>query len=214
MLLVPTSRALYNPLQGASQITSYTAQEVRRRLVIGVSPNADVLKKSYVQPVKRADGRNISGKEDTTSFAYEKGVDIDTLQIEAMGADRNTLTKKSPLGLMLDKTNEIKENYNLYTDRGVSAIPQADIFSFFNLTKLIKYIMYTPAEVRDDIILGAYTDIRVFPVLKTSEEKTFISSRRLLEGATDLIDQRVFIEVPKIDSTYFNQRYNGVLFKD
>jgi hypothetical protein len=212
MLLVPTNRGLYNPFQSLSQINTYTSEEVRRKLTITISPHAEVLNRNYVSPVKSAENKNISGKEDTHSFEYQKSVHIDTVQAQTMGQRIATTTVKSPLGKMLDQIDTIKSNYNLYKDRSASGMPQGDLFSFFSLTDLIKYILHTPASVREDIFLGSFTNVKVFAVEKSARETSYLTSSRLI--GTDQTSQRIFTQVPKIDSKYFNQRFNGILFKD
>ena len=211
MLLVPTNKVKYNPLQSNSRILEYTNDVVRRSLSVTIAPTKEVFKKSYATPVKKKDGLSFDLRTDHFAYQYEKGFDNSTLKMEVGGTTDNFTTSKSVLSKALERIDNINSNYNLFIGAGRYALPKADFYSFYTLPELLDYIYRIPGTIRDQIAIGAYNNIRLIDVLRRDKVKSFLTEERLT--GTSLESERYYNKIPNLDNRYFDPKYKNILFR-
>ena len=200
-LIIPTDKTDYNILQGNSTLTQYTLDKpVIRNLAIVMSPMPTVQSTSYVETARDPVGRNQDGRPDAFAFKFTMKGGL-TNSIDGALTNPNTIhkSKPSPLGMMLNKVEDIQAGYNLSRGRLGDGIPQGDLLSRFTMPELMKYIAQTPSDVRAKLAGGEFNNVTIFPVKKTDVEKTFFTSSRL----TDPAKRQVPKVIPKVTGNYF-----------
>ena len=211
MLLVPTNKVKYNPLQAQSTILEYTDSIVRRSLSVTIAPTKEVFKRSYATPVKKSDGLSYDLRTDYFAYQYQKGFETSALKLEVGDTLDNFTTSKSTLAEALERLDSINSNYNLFIGAGRYALPKMDFYSFYTLPELLNYIYRIPGTIRDKIVIGAYNNIRLIDVLRRDQVKSFLTEERLT--GTSLEGERYYNKVPNLDNRYFDPKYKNILFR-
>ena len=204
--LVPTDNIRYDPLQGGSTLTTYTAgANIKRTLNLVPSPFLSIQNETYVKSIPaRTDingDSNIYGMNWTRSFldgAY-------TAKLSTTGS--SFTTGVSIFSTVFNRIKRIDENYDLTDGYHGKRLPKGDLTSFLTLPQIIE--MYQlPDEIINNLFNGVYNNIKVYSTLKDATEKTYISSTRLT--GTDLTSEQVQVLTP--DRPYFDTRYKGKLY--
>ena len=211
MLLVPVKNIDYNILQGESELIKYTSEGVVRELKIMISPLSRVFNTGYTAPALKLDRKGWNNKEDAWATKYSKEFNAVSVKQAVLTSDDPT-TNQSILGRFLSKIDEIKAAYNIESSPGIEGIPQCDLFSFFTVDEVAQYLFSIPPQIRNKLFAGAYNNIKIINILDVDVEKTYISSGRLLSGKTSLESSRYYTKVPNLDSHYFDDKYEGILF--
>ena len=209
--IYPTNLVKYAPYQGRSTLTTFSPTEYSvRTLQVFSNPLGSVANEDYVQSEKTADGKSPSRETDNYAFGYAARSAIVQQAAELHGTSASFTTVKSPLGKVFDRVKEIDDNYNIIDSFRGKRIPQPDVF--FNMTagEVAEFYSFVPADVKSSLFAGAYNDIEVFPVEKTAQEKTFLTSERLT--GTPLTNKIQSTAVPM--SQYIPNIYRGRLYGD
>lgn len=213
MLIVPVTKVKYNPFQGESTLEKYNTEGTIRRLKVTVSPLKEVFSENYASPVKKADGKSWGNYYDTWAFRYSKNFDVEATQLKVMGTTVKQLSKKSMLGEFISQVNTIKDRYNLERGDGTLGLPKADLFSFYTVDQMVKFLYTIPKDIQSNIFGGVYNEVKLFDVKISDTEKSYLTSTRLISGKKSLESSRLYTTVPQLDSRYFPDKYEGLLFK-
>jgi len=212
MLLVPVAKVKYDPLQGESSLIQYGSEGTIRRLKVTVSPLKEVYSKSYAAPAKKEDGRSWGNYHDAWALKYDMNFNVENTRAE-VGTTDKMLSQPSMLGKLISRITDIKSSYNLETGTGGLGLPKVDLFSFFTVNEIVEFLLSVPADIRLGLFAGVYTEVKLFDIKISDLEKSYITTDRLLSKGKDLESLRHYTSVPTLDSTYFPDKYEGILFR-
>ena len=78
---------------------------------------------------------------------------------------------------------------------------------------MVKFLYTIPKDIQSNIFGGVYNEVKLFDVKISDTEKSYLTSTRLISGKKSLESSRLYTTVPQLDSRYFPDKYEGLLFK-
>jgi hypothetical protein len=205
--IAPTNRIRYNPLQGRSELTSYeTGQPIKRQMTIHPSPLQSVQNESYVKSVP--DRKDISGQSTQYGMKWQKNFSDGEYTKRLSSEGEAFKTSLSSFARLYNVIQRIDDNYDITDGYHGKRIPLSDVYSFLNIKEFID-IFKIPTDIRFSLFRGAYNNIKVYPLLKDSREKTYLTAAR--RTGTDMLRLQKQRLVPA-DLPYFNPLYKGKLY--
>jgi hypothetical protein len=206
-MLCPTDKALYNPLQGASNLTTYAVgSPVQRTIQLANAPFSEVNNESYTISVRT--DTDIDGHPNVYGMDWAKNFSSGEIQKRVSKNDTSFSSQKSIFGKVYSTIDSINSNYDLRDGYKGRRLPQGDVISFLTFNEFVEFLSKTPDTIRTNLFQGVYNNIKVFPLLKSDTEKTYINSDRLT--GTSLEASQIQKTTPVKE--YFDPRYKGKLY--
>lgn len=204
--LAPTNVIKYNPLQGGSVLSSYTAgNPIKRTITLAPSPFQSVQNESYVKSIR--DDTDISGEKSRGGMKWTRNFSDGEYTQRLSTTKKDFSSSLSPFGLIYNTIKNIDDNYNLQDGYHGKRLPKGDLVSFLNIKQFIE-MSEIPKDIKFGLFNGAYNNVMVYPALKDALEKTYITAARLT--GTDLSSQQIQPVVP--ERPYFDSRYKDRLY--
>ena len=205
ILLVPTDQIRFDPYQGNSKLEQYeTGKPVVRSLKIVTSPVQKSLSEVYAQ--LDFDTRRIARQGGRDNYAVKSVKAFAEGHFRKIASNNTTLrTDRSIVGRFINVINRVKDNYYLGGRGAGLSLPQRDLYSFMKPREVAEFLLRIPASVRNAIINGDFTGVRVFAVTNLDVEKTFLTPAREKVAGVNLDDERLFKEIQDLSSRYFKE---------
>ena len=205
ILLVPTDQVRFDPYQGNSKLDQYeTGKPVVRSLKIVTSPVQKSLREVYAQ--LDFDTRRVARQGGVDNYAVKSVKAFSEGHFRKIASNNITLrTDRSIVGRFINVINRVKDNYYLGGRGAGLSLPQRDLYSFMKPREVAEFLLRIPASVRNAIINGDFTGVKVFAVTNLDVEKTFLTPAREKVAGVNLDNERLFKEIQDLSSRYFKE---------
>ena len=206
-MLCPTDKVLYNPLQGASHLETYeVGSPVKRSLQLANAPFAEVNNEAYVKSVRT--DTDIDGTANVYGMDWAKNFSSGEIQQRVSKNNLSFSSDKSIFGKVYSIIDRVNANYDLRDGYKGRRLPQGDVISFLTFNEFVDFLTKTPSTIRTNLFSGIYNNIKVFPLLNTDTEKTYINSTR--QTGASLESSQIQTTTPTKE--YFDPRLKGKLY--